>query len=139
MMYMETIGNARRFMSAGPSFARNKPIIVVKPGQFKESAKASLSHTGSMAGYDAAYDVAFKRAGVVRVREISHLFDAAEVLHSKHLPSGPRLAIVTNAGGPGVVATDVLISLGGKLAKLSKESTDRLSAFFLKRGARATL
>jgi acetyltransferase len=135
MMYMETIGNARRFMSAARRFARNKPIIVVKSGQFKESAKASLSHTGSMAGYDAAYDVAFKRAGVVRVREISHLFNAAEVLHSKHLPSGPRLAIVTNAGGPGVVATDVLISLGGKLAKLSKESTDRLNAFLPRAGS----
>ena len=137
MMYMENIGNARRFMSAARSFARNKPIIVVKPGQFKESAKASLSHTGSMAGYDAAYDVAFKRAGVVRVREISHLFNAAEVLQSKHLPSGPRLAIVTNAGGPGIVATDVLISLGGKLAKLSKESTGRLNAFLPQGGSRS--
>jgi len=135
MMFMETIGNARRFMSAARSFARNKPIIVVKPGQFTESAKASLLHTGSMAGYDAAYDVAFKRVGVVRVREIAHLFNAAEVLHSKHLPSGPRLAIVTNAGGPGVVATDVLISLGGKLAKLTKESTDRLGAFFPQAGS----
>jgi acetyltransferase len=135
MMFMETIGNARRFMSAARSFARNKPIIVVKPGQFKESAKASLLHTGSMAGYDAVYDVAFKRVGVVRVREISHLFNAAEVLHSKHLPTGPRLAIVTNAGGPGIVATDVLISLGGKLAKLTIESTDRLNAFLPQAGS----
>ena len=134
-MYMETIGNARRFMSAARGFSRNKPIVVVKSGQFKESAKASLSHTGSMAGDDAAYDVAFKRAGVVRVREISHLFDAAEVLHSKRLPRGPKLAIVTNAGGPGVVATDELISHGGKLAKLSKESTGRL-AFLPQAGER---
>ena len=126
MMYMETIGNARRFMSAARGFSSNKPIVVVKSGQFKESAKASLSHTGSMAGDDAAYDVAFKRAGVVRVREISHLFDAAEVLHSRRLPRGPKLAIVTNAGGPGVVATDELISHGGELAKFSKESTEEL-------------
>jgi len=126
MMYMETIGNARRFMSAARGFARSKPIVVVKPGQFKESAKASLSHTGSMAGDDAVYEVAFKRAGVVRVREISDLFNAAEVLRSRHLPRGPGLAIVTNAGGTGVVATDVLIGLGGELAKLSKESTEDL-------------
>ena len=126
MMYMETIGNARRFMSAARGFSRNKPIVVVKSGQFKESARASLSHTGSMAGDDAAYDVAFKRAGVVRVREISHLFNAAGVLHSRHLPRGPKLAIVTNAGGPGVVATDVLIFLGGELARFSKESIEEL-------------
>ncbi len=129
MMFMESIGNARTFMSAARGFARNKPIIVVKPGQFKESAKGSLSHTGSMAGDDLAYDVAFKRAGVVRVREISDLFNAGEVLHSRHLPGGPRLAIVTNAGGPGIVATDALIELGGKLARLTRESTDALDRF----------
>jgi acetyltransferase len=129
MIYMETVGNARKFMSAARSFARNKPIIVVKPGQSKESARASLSHTGSMAGYDAAYDVAFRRAGVVRVREIMDLFNAAEVLRSKNLPKGPALAIVTNAGGLGVMATDILIGLGGNLAQLTKESIDKLSAF----------
>jgi len=129
MIYMEAIGNARKFMSAARSFARNKPIVVVKSGRFKESARASLSHTGSMSGYDKAYDVAFRRAGVVRVREIMDLFNAAEVLHSKNLPGGPALAIVTNAGGLGVIATDILIGLGGKLAQLSKESIDKLSAF----------
>ncbi|MGD0232520.1 MAG: bifunctional acetate--CoA ligase family protein/GNAT family N-acetyltransferase [Syntrophorhabdales bacterium] len=129
MIYMERVGNARKFMSAARSFARNKPIIVVKSGQFKESARASLSHTGSMAGYDAAYDVAFRRAGVVRVREIMDLFNAAEVLHSKNLPKGPALAIVTNAGGLGVMATDILIGLRGRLAQLGAQSVDEMDTF----------
>ncbi len=129
MIYMEAVGNARKFISAARSFARNKPIIVVKSGRFKESARASLSHTGAMAGYDAAYDVAFRRAGVVRVREIMDLFNAAEVLHSKNLPRGPSLAIVTNAGGPGVMATDILMGLGGNLAGLTPETVEKLSAF----------
>jgi acetyltransferase len=129
MIYMETAGDGRKFMSAARGFARNKPIVVMKPGQPRESAKASLSHTGSMAGDDAAYDVAFGRAGVVRVKEVSDLLNAAEVLHSRNLPGGPRLAIITNAGGPGVIATDVLIGHGGKLARLAKESVDELSSF----------
>ncbi len=129
MIYMEAVGNARKFISAARSFARNKPIIVVKSGQFKESARASLSHTGSMAGYDAAYDVAFRRAGVVRVREIMDLFNAAEVLRSKNLPKGPSLAIVTNAGGLGVMATDILMGLGGHLAHLTPVTIEELNAF----------
>ncbi len=129
MIYMESVGNARKFISAARSFARSKPIIVVKSGQFKESARASRSHTGSVSGYDKAYEVAFRRAGVVRVREIMDLFNASEVLHSKNLPGGPSLAIVTNAGGLGVMATDILIDLGGKLARLSQESINALSAF----------
>ena len=128
MLYMEAVGNARKFMGAARGFARNKPIIVVKPGLFGESAQASLSHTGAMAGSDAAYDVAFRRAGVVRVREISDLFNAAEVLRSRILPGGPRLAIITNAGGPGVIATDALVGLGGESAKLSEATIDGLSA-----------
>ncbi len=129
MIYMEAVGNARKFISAARSFARNKPIIVVKSGQFKESARASMSHTGSMAGYDAAYDVAFRRAGVVRVREIMDLFNAAEVLRSKNLPKGPALAIVTNAGGLGVMATDILMGLGGNLARLTPETIEQLNVF----------
>ncbi len=129
MIYMESIGNARKFMSAARSFARSKPIVVVRSGQFKESARASHSHTGSLAGYDKAYEVAFRRAGVVRVREIMDLFNAAEVLHSKNLPGGPSLAIVTNAGGLGVMATDILIGFGGKLAPLSDKSIDDLDLF----------
>jgi acetyltransferase len=128
MIYMESVGNAKKLMSAARGFARNKPIIVVKPGRFAESAKAALSHTGSMASDDNVYDAAFKRAGVVRVKDVGDLFNSAEVLDSRHLPRGRRLAIVTNAGGPGVMATDELIELGGQLAKLSDESLRQLDS-----------
>ena len=129
LIYMEGVGNARKFMSAARAFARRKPIIILKPGRFAESARAAHSHTGAMAGDDAVYEAAFRRAGVVRVGEIAELFDAAEVLDSKRLPAGPRLAIVTSAGGPGVMATDALIHLGGELAELSDESMKQLNAF----------
>ena len=129
LVYMEGVGNARKFMSAARAFARRKPIIILKPGRFIESAKAARSHTGAMAGDDAVYDAAFKRVGVVRVREIADLFNAAEVLDSERLPRGPRLAIVTGAGGPGVMATDALIDLGGELAKLSDESIKEINTF----------
>ncbi len=128
MLYMEGIGNAKRFMSSARGFARTKPIVIVKPGRFTESAQAALSHTGSMAGDDQVYDAAFKRAGVIRVAEFSDLFNAAAVLDSKYLPRGGRLAIVTNAGGFGVMATDTLISLGGRLAELSEETREKLNA-----------
>ena len=129
LIYMEGVGNARKFMSAARAFARRKPIIILKPGRFAESARAAHSHTGAMAGDDAVYEAAFRRAGVVRVGEIAELFAAAEVLDSKKLPAGPRLAIVTSAGGPGVMATDALIHLGGELAELSDESMAQLNAF----------
>jgi acetyltransferase len=129
LIYMEGVGNARKFMSAARAFARHKPIIILKPGRFAESAQAALSHTGAMAGDDAVYDAAFRRVGVVRVREIADLFDAARVLDSERLPRGPRLAIVTDAGGPGVMATDVLIDLGGELARLSDESIREIDTF----------
>jgi acetyltransferase len=129
LIYMEGVGNARKFMSAARAFARRKPIIILKPGRFAESARAAHSHTGAMAGDDAVYEAAFRRAGAVRVGEIAELFDAAEVLDSKRLPAGPRLAIVTSAGGPGVMATDALIHLGGELAELSGESMKQLNAF----------
>jgi acetyltransferase len=129
LIYMEGVGNARKFMSAARAFARRKPIIILKPGRFAESARAAHSHTGAMAGDDAVYEAVFRRAGVVRVGEIAELFDAAEVLDSNRLPAGPRLAIVTSAGGPGVMATDAIIHLGGELAKLSDESMKELNAF----------
>jgi len=129
LIYMEGVGNARKFMSAARAFARHKPIIVLKPGRFAESAKAARSHTGAMVGDDAVYDAAFRRVGVVRVREIAGLFNAAQVLDSDRLPHGPRLAIVTDAGGPGVMATDVLIDLGGELAKLSDETIKEIDTF----------
>jgi acetyltransferase len=128
LIYMEGVGNARKFMSAARAFARRKPIIILKPGRFEESARAVHSHTGAMAGDDAVYEAAFRRAGVVRVGEIAELFAAAAVLDSKKLPAGPRLAIVTSAGGPGVMATDTLIHLGGQLAELSAESMTQLNA-----------
>ena len=126
LIYMEGVGNARKFMSAARGFARNKPIIILKPGKFTESAKAALSHTGSMAGDDQVYDAAFRRVGVVRIKEANDLFNTAEVLDSRHLPKGRRLAIVTNAGGVGVMATDALIDLGGELAVLSQDTIDKL-------------
>ena len=128
LMYVEGITEARKFMSAARHFARTKPIIVVKSGKFSESAKAAASHTGSLSGEDGIYDAAFKRAGVVRVSEIADLFNAAEVLGTQPLPKGSNLAIITNAGGPGVMATDSLIGFGGKLAKISQKSLDSLNA-----------
>ncbi|MFZ3255168.1 MAG: bifunctional acetate--CoA ligase family protein/GNAT family N-acetyltransferase [Syntrophales bacterium] len=129
LIYMEGVGDARKFMSSARGFARRKPIIILKPGRFPESARAAHSHTGAMAGDDAVYEAAFRRAGAVRVGTIAELFDAAQVLDSKRLPAGPRLAIVTSAGGPGVMATDALIHLGGELAELSDESMKQLNAF----------
>ncbi len=128
LVYMETIGNARRFMSAARSFARNKPIIVLKPGRYAESARAALSHTGSMAGDDEVYEAAFRRVGVLRVHEVADLFHAAEVLDSRRLPVGPNVAIVTNAGGLGVMAADSIIEHGGRLADLSAETMAALNA-----------
>ncbi len=128
MIYMEGVGHAKKFMSAARGFARTKPIIILKPGRFRESARAALSHTGAMTGDDQVYDAAFKRVGVVRVEGIDDLFNCAGVLDSKHLPAGARLAIITNAGGPGAITTDWLVALGGKLAKLSDVTYAELDA-----------
>jgi acetyltransferase len=128
LMYIEGLTDARKFMSAARHFARTKPIIVVKTGKYTESAKAAASHTGSLTGEDIIYDAAFKRAGIVRVDEIEDLFNCAEVLGTQPLPKGPNLAIITNAGGPGVMATDALIAKGGKLAKLSQKTIEFLDS-----------
>lgn len=128
LIYMETIGNARRFMSAARSFARNKPIIILKPGRYSESARVALSHTGAMAGDDEVYEAAFGRVGVLRVHEVADLFHAAEVLDSRRLPVGPGVAIITNAGGLGVMATDSLVEHGGRLAELSEKTMQALEA-----------
>ncbi len=128
LMYIEGITDAREFMSAARHFAKTKPIIVVKAGKFGESAKAAASHTGSLTGEDMTYDAAFKRAGIVRVEEIDDLFNIAEVLDMQPLPRGPNLAIITNAGGPGIMATDALIAREGKLAKLSRKTMERLNS-----------
>ncbi len=126
---MEGVGNAKKFMSAARGFARNKPIFIIKPGRFMESARATRSHTGALAGDDQVYEAAFKRVGVIRVKEFAGLFNTAEVLDSKVLPRDRRLAIVTNAGGFGVMATDTLMELGGELAKLSDQSINELNSF----------
>jgi len=127
LMYIEGITDAREFVSATRHFARTKPIIVVKAGKFSESARAASSHTGALTGEDMVYDAAFKRAGIVRVDEIADLFNCAEVLGMQPLPKGPNLAIITNAGGPGVMATDALIARGGKLAELSRKTMETLN------------
>jgi acetyltransferase len=127
VMYIESITNAKEFMSAARGFARTKPIIVVKSGRFSESAKAAASHTGALAGEDAIYDSALRRSGIVRVDEIEDLFSASETLAMQPVPRGPNLLIVGNAGGPNVMATDALIARGGRLAELNQKSYEALS------------
>ncbi|HQP10312.1 MAG TPA: bifunctional acetate--CoA ligase family protein/GNAT family N-acetyltransferase [Candidatus Omnitrophota bacterium] len=129
LIYMESIASARRFLSAARAFARTKPIIVLKAGRSSEGSKAALSHTGSLTGDDAVFDAAFKRAGVVRVGTIGELFDCAQTLSMQRKAKGNRLAIVTNAGGPGVIATDHLIEKGGTLAELSPDTMENLNKF----------
>jgi acetyltransferase len=128
VVYMESIGNARSFLSAAREVALNKPIIVIKPGRTAAAAKAAASHTGSLTGSDEVLEAAFRRSGVLRVNNIADLFYMAEVLSKQPSPRGPRLTIVTNAGGPGVLATDALISGGGELADLSPETMDAYNA-----------
>ncbi len=129
LIYMETLKDARKFMSAARAFARSKPIIILKAGKSAEGGKATLSHTGSVAGNDAVFDAAFQRAGIIRVETIAELFNAAQALAMQPRPQGNRLAIVTNAGGPGVLATDYLTTRGGKLAPLSEHTMQQLNAF----------
>ncbi len=126
LIYMETLTQARRFMSAARSFARTKPIIVLKVGRSQEGAKAALYHTGSITGNNQIFDAIFKRAGVLRVSSITELFDCAKNLSMQRRPTGNRLAIITNAGGPGVIATDALMDQKGVLADLSPETIRHL-------------
>ncbi len=119
VIYMESIGDARAFLSAARAVALNKPIIVIKAGSTEAAAKAAASHTGALAGSDAVLDAAFRRSGVLRVHSIAEVFYMAEVLGKQPRPRGPRLTILTNAGGPGVLATDALIGEGGELAQLA--------------------
>jgi len=127
ILYVESITEAREFMSAARAFARKKPIIAYKAGRFTESAQAAASHTGAMAGVDTVYEAAFNRAGIVRILEMSDMFDCAELLARQTTPKGPRLAIVTNAGGPGVMATDALLERKGVLAKLADDTIAQLN------------
>lgn len=127
LLYMESVGDARSFLSAAREVALTKPIIVIKVGHTEAAAKAAASHTGALAGSDDVLDAAFRRVGVLRVETIAELFDLAELLGKQPRPSGPRLAIVTNGGGPGVLATDALIECDGKLADLSPATFAELS------------
>ncbi len=129
VIYMETIGNARAFLSAAREVALTKPIIVIKPGRTEGAAKAAASHTGSLTGSDEVLEVAFRRSGVLRVNSIAELFYMAEVLGKQPSPKGRRLTILTNAGGPGVLATDALITDGGELAPISPEAMEAFNGF----------
>ncbi len=126
VMYVENITNIRNFMSAARSVSRIKPIIALKSGRSAAGARAAASHTGAMAGDDAIYDAAFRRAGILRVNDFEELFDCAEFLAKQQRPRGGRLAIVSNAGGPGVMAVDALERHGAEPAALSRETLDRL-------------
>ncbi len=128
LLYVEGIKEARKFMSAARAAARLKPVLVVKVGRFAESARAAASHTGALAGSDAVYDAAFRRAGMLRVDDMTELFDAVETLALTRPQTGERLAILTNGGGPGVLATDALVGLGGRLAALSPETLAKLDS-----------
>lgn len=127
VIYMESIGDARSFLSAAREVALTKPIIVIKAGRTEAAAAAAASHTGALAGSDAVFDAAFRRSGVLRVNSISDLFDMAEVLAKQPRPKGPRLTMITNAGGPGVLATDALIAAGGELAEFSEPTIAALN------------
>ena len=129
LIYMESIGDARAFLSAAREVALRKPIIVIKAGRTQQAAAAAASHTGTLAGSDEVLSTAFRRTGVLRVDSIADLFYMAEVLAKQPRPHGRRLTILTNAGGPGVLATDALIQGGGELAVLSDEASERFNTF----------
>jgi acetyltransferase len=129
VIYMESVGDARSFLSAAREVALTKPIIVIKAGRTEAASHAAASHTGSLTGSDEVLDAAFKRSGALRVENISDLFDMAETLGKQPRPMGPRLTILTNAGGPGVLATDTLIAGGGELAEISPETMEELDGF----------
>jgi acetyltransferase len=129
LLYMESIGDARAFLSAAREVSFSKPIIVIKAGRSEAASKAAASHTGAMTGSDEVYDAAFRRCGVLRVDRISELFQLADVLGKQPRPRGPKLTILTNAGGPGVLATDTLMAIGGELPALSESATQQLNTF----------
>jgi acetyltransferase len=127
VLYVESLTNFRRFMSAARAVSRVKPIVVLKSGRSPAGARAATSHTGALAGADEVYDAAFKRAGVLRVQTIEELFDCAELMAKQPRPAGSGLAIITNSGGPGVMATDALATCGAEPAALSAETMARLN------------
>ncbi|WP_445501412.1 bifunctional acetate--CoA ligase family protein/GNAT family N-acetyltransferase [Microvirga sp. G4-2] len=129
LLYIESIDNAKKFMSAARAAARIKPVVVIKAGRHAQGARAAATHTGALAGSDAVYDAAFRRAGLLRVLDLDQLFSAAETLGRQKPFPGKRLALLTNGGGVGVLATDRLIDLGGTLANISPETLEKLNAF----------
>jgi acetyltransferase len=129
VVYMESVGDARGFLSAAREVALSKPIIVIKAGRTAAAAKAAASHTGALTGSDEVLNAAFRRVGVLRIDSIAEVFDMAEVLSRQPRPRGPRLTILTNAGGPGVLATDALITAGSQLATLSDQTRKELNDF----------
>ena len=129
VIYMESIGDSPSFLSAARKVAALKPIVVIKAGRSQEGSRAAASHTGAMTGSDEAYDAAFRRCGVLRVQSIGELFHMADVLGKQPRPRGPRLTILTNAGGPGVLATDALLQNHGVLASLSADTEKALNSF----------
>jgi acetyltransferase len=129
VIYMESIGDARSFLSAAREVALTKPIIVIKVGRTDAAARVAASHTGSLTGSDEVLDAAFRRVGVLRVNTIGELFEMAEVLSKQPSPKGPRLAVVTNAGGPSALATDMLVTTGGQLATLGADTFKALNDF----------
>ena len=128
LLYIEAVCDGRKFMSAARAAARVKPVIVVKAGRHAEGARAAASHTGALAGADAVYDAAFRRAGMLRVYTLEELFDAAETLGSRCRPKGNRLAVLTNGGGVGVLAADAVVDAGARLAELSAATLAGLDA-----------
>ena len=126
LLYIEAIADARKFMSAARAAARTKPVVVIKSGRHAQGARAAATHTGALAGSDAVYEAAFRRAGLLRVFDLDELFAAAETLGRQKPFPGKRLAILTNGGGVGVLAVDRLIDLGGTLAALSPDTVARL-------------
>jgi acetyltransferase len=128
IMYIESLNHIRKFMSAARAVSRIKPIIALKAGRTQAGARAAASHTGAMAGEDAVYDAALKRAGIVRVHNFEELFDIAEVLSKQPLPAGPGMAVITNAGGPGVMVADVLSDYGIEPVALRSETIRQLNA-----------
>jgi acetyltransferase len=128
VLYIESVKDARKFMSAARAAARAKPVIVIKAGRHAQGAKAAATHTGALAGSDAVYEAALRRAGLLRVFDLEELFDATETLGRLKPFPGQRLAVLTNGGGVGVLAVDRLIDLGGVMAELSAETSARLDA-----------
>ena len=128
LLYIELVKDARKFMSAARAAARAKPVLVVKSGRHAQGAKAAMTHTGALAGSDAVYDAAFRRAGLLRVLDLDELFAAAETLGHLTSLAGKRLAILTNGGGVGVLAVDRLADFGGELADISPATMKKLDA-----------